>query len=246
MDDHKHKELIKVHDLKKWFQTGDVITKALNGLTFEIGQGEFVAIMGPSGSGKSTLMHILGFLDRPTDGEYFYKKQNLKELDDDELALLRNSEIGFVFQAFNLLPRTSVFDNVKMPLLYSKHPAKNHNKMTEKAVKAVGLWKRKDNLSNQLSGGEKQRVAIARALVSDPSIIFADEPTGNLDSKTGGQIMSLIEELNDQGKTIILVTHEKNTAEHAERIIFMRDGLIEKDFKVTNRLTMKDGGDLAK
>lgn len=240
------KALIDARNIKRWFQTGDVITKALNGLTFHIDQGEFVAIMGPSGSGKSTLMHILGFLDRATDGEFFFKGQNIKELDDDELALLRNREIGFVFQAFNLLPRTSVFDNVKMPLLYSKHPAKNHNKLTEEAVKAVGLWKRKNNLSNQLSGGEKQRVAIARALVGDPAVIFADEPTGNLDSKTGGQIMKLIEELNDKGKTIILVTHEKNTAEHAERIIFMRDGLIEKDFKVANRLTMKDGGELVK
>ncbi|OGF31576.1 macrolide ABC transporter ATP-binding protein, partial [Candidatus Falkowbacteria bacterium RIFOXYB2_FULL_35_7] len=205
----------------------------------------FVAIMGPSGSGKSTLMHILGFLDKLSSGKYFFKGKDTSNLTEDQMAGYRNFEIGFVFQAFNLLPRTSVFDNVKLPLTYA-NKIENIDEKVNKAIQAVGLWHRKDNLSNQLSGGEKQRVAIARALVNDPSLIFADEPTGNLDSKTGGQVMKILQDLNKQGKTIILVTHEQYTAEHAKRIFKIRDGLIEADFTVEKHREIKDGDELIK
>jgi len=230
------KNLIEIRNLHKQYETEGVVTKVLHGLNFNIKEGEFVAIMGPSGSGKSTLMHILSFLDRPSEGQYLFKGQETSKFDDIKLADLRNSEIGFIFQQFNLLPRTSVFDNIKLPLTYTKKVSeKEKNKLVAKAIKAVSLDHRSDNLSNQLSGGEKQRVAIARALVNGPSIIFADEPTGNLDSKTGGQIMEILEDLSDSGKTIILVTHEKYTAEYSERIIFLRDGNIESDGKVEYR-----------
>jgi putative ABC transport system ATP-binding protein len=228
--------LIEVKKLRKEFETDGVVTKVLHGLDFSIPQGGFVAIMGPSGSGKSTLMHILGFLDRPTSGEYLFKNENTSGFNDERLAHLRNDEIGFVFQQFNLLPRTSVFENVKLPLTYTKKmSAAAKNTAVSKAIDAVGLTQRAQNLSNQLSGGEKQRVAIARALVNNPSVVFADEPTGNLDSKTGGQIMEILERLNDSGKTIILVTHEKYTAEYAERIILLKDGNIVSDEKVVER-----------
>ncbi len=230
------KSLIEITNLHKQYETDGLVTKVLHGLDFNIKEGEFVAIMGPSGSGKSTLMHILSFLDRPTEGKYIFKGKETSQFDDIKLADLRNSEIGFVFQQFNLLPRTSVFDNIKLPLTYTKKVNEaEKNKLVTKAIKAVSLDHRQDNLSNQLSGGEKQRVAIARALVNDPSIIFADEPTGNLDSKTGGQIMEILEDLSDAGKTIILVTHEKYTAEYSERIIFLRDGKIESDGAVEHR-----------
>ncbi|PIR94187.1 macrolide ABC transporter ATP-binding protein [Candidatus Falkowbacteria bacterium CG10_big_fil_rev_8_21_14_0_10_39_11] len=238
-------ELIKVQDLKKQYENDEIVTKVLHGVSFSIKQGEFVAIMGPSGSGKSTLMHILGFLDQLTTGKYFFKNNDTSNLSDDQMAEYRNFEIGFVFQAFNLLPRTSVFDNVKLPLTYAKNPGDINDKV-KKAIEAVDLTHRTNNLSNQLSGGEKQRVAIARALVNDPALIFADEPTGNLDSKTGGQVMRILQNLNKQGKTIILVTHEKYTAEHARRIIKIRDGLIESDFKVTNHIEINDGDELLK
>jgi len=227
-------KLIKTVDLCKQYENDEVITKVLYDVSVEIDQGEFVAIMGPSGSGKSTLMHILGFLDKLTCGSYYYLGKDVSQLDDDELADIRNKEVGFVFQAFNLLQRTSVFDNVKLPLIYSN---KNiGDKEVLDAIKSVGLYHRKDNLSNQLSGGEKQRVAIARALVNRPSIIFADEPTGNLDSKSGKQIMEILQDLNEEGKTIVLVTHEKYTAEHARRIINIVDGKIIKDYYVKHRL----------
>ncbi len=230
------KALIEIKDLHKEYETDGVITKVLHGLNFVIKEGEFLAIMGPSGSGKSTLMNILSFLDRPTTGTYLFKGKNIIKFDDDTLAHLRNAEIGFVFQQFNLLPRTSVFDNIKLPLIYTKKVTEDKkNQLVTKAIKAVGLDHREQNLSNQLSGGEKQRVAIARALVNDPSIIFADEPTGNLDSKTGSQIMEILEKLSDEGKTIILVTHEKYTAEYSERILFLRDGRLERDTAVKNR-----------
>lgn len=230
------KSLIKIHKLYKEFNTDGVITKVLHEISFEIAQGAFVAIMGPSGSGKSTLMHILGFLDRPTSGEFLFKNEDTAKFNDERLAHLRNQEVGFVFQQFNLLPRTSVFDNVKLPLTYAKKMSNTKkDEAVKKAIDAVGLTHRINNLSNQLSGGEKQRVAIARALVNEPSVIFADEPTGNLDSKNGGQIMEILEKLNDNGKTIILVTHEKYTAEYSERIIFLRDGLIESDTAVQHR-----------
>lgn len=222
--------------MHKEFETDEVVTKVLYGLNFTIPQGGFAAIMGPSGSGKSTLMHILGFLDRPTTGEYLFKNEDTSGFTDERLAHLRNNEVGFVFQQFNLLPRTSVFENVKLPLTYTKKmSAAQKNAAVSKAIDAVGLTHRAHNLSNQLSGGEKQRVAIARALVNDPSVVFADEPTGNLDSKTGGQIMEILEQLNNSGKTIILVTHEKYTAEYAERIIMLKDGFIVSDEKVAER-----------
>ena len=230
------KELIQLKNIHKQFENDEVITKVLHGISFEINQGEFVSIMGPSGSGKSTLMNIMGFLDRTTSGEYFFKEQNINEFDDDDLAKLRNKEIGFVFQSFNLLPRTSVLENVMLPLHYVPNlKTKEKIKIATDAIKAVELDHRINNLSNQLSGGEKQRVAIARALVNSPSLIFADEPTGNLDSKSGETVMKILDKLNDAGKTIILVTHEQYTAEYAERIIKLKDGLVVSDSKVGDR-----------
>ncbi|MBD3248388.1 ATP-binding cassette domain-containing protein [Candidatus Falkowbacteria bacterium] len=235
--------LIEIKDLHKEFHNEEVVTKVLHGLDFKIEKGEFVSIMGPSGSGKSTLMHILGLLDRASSGTYKFEGKNVEKLDDDELARLRNEEIGFVFQAFNLLPRTTVIDNVMLPLSYSKKiKAKDHEKRAKKVLESVGLGHRLDYFTNQISGGEKQRVAIARALINEPSVIFADEPTGNLDSKSGIQVMEILEDLNEAGNTIILVTHETRTAEFAKRIIRMKDGLIEKDYIVGKRRRAKDGG----
>lgn len=232
--------LIKVKDLRKEYQTGDITTKILHGLSFSIDKGEFVAIMGPSGSGKSTLMHILGLLDRPTKGDYYLNSKNVTSLNDAELAAIRNEQIGFVFQSFNLLARTTVLDNVKLPLTYSKNK-KNVDKKAKDILQRVGLGHRLDHYSNQISGGEKQRVAIARALVNEPSVLFADEPTGNLDSKSGIQIMEILQRLNKEGNTIILVTHETFTAEHAKRIIKIKDGIIETDSKVKKQRIAKDG-----
>lgn len=236
--------LIKLVDVYKDYVNEEVVTKVLYGINLEINQGEFVAIMGPSGSGKSTLMHIMGFLDKITSGKYFFKNKDVSDLNDNQLADIRNSEVGFVFQAFNLLPRTSVFDNVKLPLVYAANKVEKEKVIA--AIKSVGLYHRLNNLSNQLSGGEKQRVAIARALVNDPSIIFADEPTGNLDSKSGKQIMEILQDLNESGKTIILVTHEQYTAEHARRIIRIRDGNIVGDHQVEQRLFAKMEDQLTK
>lgn len=236
--------LIEVQDLHKQFQTGEVVTKVLYGLNFKIDAGEFVAIMGPSGSGKSTLMHILGFLDKASSGRYLYKGKDVTDFSDDELARMRNQEIGFVFQAFHLLPKINVLENVRLPLIYSKR--KDQAGAAKQALTAVGLSHRMDYSPNQISGGEKQRVAIARALVNDPSIVFADEPTGNLDSKSGQQIMAILQELNDQGKTVILVTHEKYTSQHAKRIIVMRDGLVESDEPVSKRLIATQEKELIK
>ena len=233
-------KLIEVKDLKKQYENGEIITKILHGLTFDIEKGEFVSIMGPSGSGKSTLMHILGLLERPTEGEYFFANKNIADLSDEELAHLRNREIGFVFQSFNLLARTSVLDNVKLPLIYSQDK-KKMDARAAKVLKSVGLGHRLDYFTNQISGGEKQRVAIARALVNEPAVIFADEPTGNLDSKSGVQVMKILQDLNAQGKTIILVTHETFTAEHAQRIIQVHDGQIVSDKAVKNRRFANEG-----
>ena len=219
--------MIEVKKLYKQFDNEGVVTKVLFDINLKINKGESLAIMGPSGSGKSTLMHILGFLDTLSDGQYLFEKKDVSNLNDDTLAQYRNKKVGFVFQSFNLLPKTTVWDNVRLPLLYDRD--KSDLKVVDQAIKSVGLEHRRDYLSNQLSGGEKQRVAIARALVNKPDLIFADEPTGNLDSKSGIQIMSILQELNKQGKTIIIVTHEDNTARHAERIIRIIDGRIVGD-----------------
>ncbi|NCN99626.1 ABC transporter ATP-binding protein [Candidatus Falkowbacteria bacterium] len=236
--------LISVNDLKKDYVTGELVTSVLHGLTFKIEQGEFVAIMGPSGSGKSTLMHILSFLDRPTSGSYKFNDQDTTDFDDNYLASLRNERIGFIFQSFNLLPRTSVLDNVKLPLIYSKK--KNHDELAKKALDSVGLSHRLHYYTNQISGGEKQRVAIARALVCDPAVIFADEPTGNLDSKSGNTVMYILQQLNNQGHTIILVTHETDTANHAQRIIRLKDGKLVSDESVVKRTVAEADRDLLK
>lgn len=235
--------IIKVKNLCKTYENEGVATAAVCGVSFSIEKGEFVAIMGPSGSGKSTLMQMLGFLDRPTEGEYFFDGKDTKNFTDDELAKIRNEKIGFVFQAFNLLPRTSVFENVELPLLYdTKREKKEENeKKVTAALKAVSMEHRASYLSSQLSGGEKQRVAIARALVNNPGVIFADEPTGNLDSKSGIQVMEILDELNDAGHTIILVTHETQTAQYAKRILTMKDGALVSDEIVPERRRLKDG-----
>ncbi len=234
--------LIKAINLEKIYHTDEVETVALRGVNLEIEQGEFVAIMGPSGSGKSTLLHILGFLDRPTKGQYLFQGKTMDEFSDEELARIRNKEIGFIFQDFNLLPRTSVLDNVCLPLLYAGMKEKEQKELAIKAIEEVGLKERLTHLPSQLSGGEKQRVAIARAVVNNPAVIFADEPTGNLDSKTGEVVMKIISQLNQKGHTIVLVTHETYTAQYAQRIIRMKDGLVENEELVKNRRFVdKDG-----
>ena len=229
--------LIQLQNLSKEYCTDEVATPVLFDIDLEIKAGEFVSIMGPSGSGKSTLMHILGFLDRLTSGEYFFEGVDVSQFDDKKLAQIRNEKIGFVFQSFNLLPRTTVLENVKLPLQYRPGlKEKEKSKLAENALAAVGLTHRLNFFYNQLSGGEKQRVAIARALVTNPTIIFADEPTGNLDSKSGLQIMEILDRLNKNGQTIILVTHETNTASFAHRIIALKDGRVVSDRKVDNRV----------
>lgn len=231
--------LIEIKNLGKIYQDDGAETPALKSVSFDIDEGEFVAIMGPSGSGKSTLLHVLGFLDRPTSGTYRFAGKNMDEYTDNELAATRNKQMGFIFQAFNLLPRTTVYDNVQLPLMYSGVPEKEWDALTKKAISSVGLEHRALHESSQLSGGEKQRVAIARALVNDPYVIFADEPTGNLDSKSGGQVMDILQMLHNNGKTIVLITHETYTAEYSERIIRLKDGDIELDKKVLIRKDAK-------
>ena len=234
--------IISIKNLKKSYHDGLEATVALAGVSFDIKKGEFVAIMGPSGSGKSTLLHVLGLLDEPTSGTYHFDGKNITSYTGDVLAEFRNRKLGFVFQAFNLLARTSVLDNVKLPLMYSESiPEHEWNTLATKAIEAVGLGHRINHDQSELSGGERQRVAIARALVTDPDVIFADEPTGNLDSKSGKNIMSILQHLNEkEGKTIILITHETATADHAERIIRLMDGVVESDTKVKNRLSADD------
>ena len=221
--------MLEVKKIKKIYQMGKVKVEALRGVSFYIDKGEFVAIMGPSGSGKSTLMHIIGCLDQPTEGNFIIGGKDVSKLNDDRLAEIRNKSIGFVFQQYNLLSRTSILHNVEIPLIYAGLKSKQRRKLAMQALESVGLGDRVKHKPNEISGGEKQRAAIARALVNDPLIILADEPTGNLDTKTGEEIMKIFYKLHQQGNTVIMVTHEPEVARHARRIIHLRDGLIEKD-----------------
>ena len=221
--------MLKIKEIKKIYQMGKVKVEALRGVSFYINKGEFVAIMGPSGSGKSTLMHIIGCLDQPTEGSFIIGGKDVSKLNDDRLAEIRNKSIGFVFQQFNLLSRTSILHNVEIPLIYAGLKTKQRREMAKQALESVGLGDRVKHKPNEISGGEKQRAAIARALVNNPLIILADEPTGNLDTKTGEEIMKIFYKLHQQGNTVIMVTHEAEIARHARRIIHLRDGLIEKD-----------------
>ena len=223
------KPLIKITNIKRDFALGNEIVYVLKGIDLEINKGEYVALMGPSGSGKSTLMNLLGCLDTPTSGNYILNGKDVSQMQDDELADIRNKEIGFIFQTFNLLPRTTALDNVALPMIYAGYSKSERNARATEVLKQVNLADRMDHQPNQLSGGQSQRVAIARALVNKPSIILADEPTGNLDSKTSEEIMALLEEIHKNGNTIIVVTHEEDIAAHAKRIIRMRDGMIESD-----------------
>ena len=236
--------LICLQHLEKSYLNDGIETPVLHDINLTIDRGDFVSIMGPSGSGKSTLMHVLGFLDAHTGGEYLFQGTSVKDLSDDDLATIRATRVSFVFQAFNLLPRTSVQDNVILPLLYHPTiPASERSTRALKAIELVGLSERASFFSHQLSGGQKQRTAIARALVTNPDVIFADEPTGNLDSASGRAVLTTLQKLNDDGHTIILVTHEQGTAEHAKRIIRIRDGRIESDRSdFTRRIAEKEGG----
>lgn len=228
--------VIELHNITKVYDMGGAEkVHALRGVSLELKKNEYVAIMGPSGSGKSTLMNVIGCLDTPTSGLYRFNGLNVSEMDDNELARIRNKEIGFVFQTFNLLARSDALHNVELPLIYAGVPSAERKRRAQETLEHVQLGDRIHHKPNELSGGQRQRVAVARALVTNPSIILADEPTGNLDTKTGQEIMGLLEDLHQQGNTIILVTHEAEVAEHAHRIIRLRDGLIETDEKVTRR-----------
>ncbi|MBM3773555.1 MAG: ABC transporter ATP-binding protein [Acidobacteria bacterium] len=224
--------VIRTYDLWKTYIMGDQEIHAVSGIDLEIRRGEYVAIMGPSGSGKSTLMNLIGCLDSPSRGQYYINGRQVSEMNDDELARIRNKEIGFVFQTFNLLPRATSLHNVELPLIYAGIPADLRQEKARQALRQVDLEQRMSHRPTELSGGQRQRVAIARALVNNPSILLADEPTGNLDSATGNEIMGLFERLHQQGNTIVLVTHEHNIAMHAHRVIHVRDGKVEKDEKI--------------
>ncbi len=221
--------LIDIRDITKVYEMGEEKVQALAGVSFGVERGEYVAIMGPSGSGKSTLMNLVGCLDTPTSGSYVLNGKEVARMTDDELAAIRNQEIGFVFQTFNLLPRTSALQQVELPLVYGGASKKDRRERAIRALKAVGLGDRMNHTPNELSGGQRQRVAVARALINDPSILLADEPTGNLDSQTGAEIMALFDELCAKGNTIILVTHEEDIAAHARRIVRLKDGKIRDD-----------------
>jgi len=234
--------IINIEHIAKIYQVGDEEVHALRDVSLKINKNEYVAIMGPSGSGKSTLMNILGCLDTPTLGLYDFNGVNVSQMNDNELAKIRNKEIGFVFQTFNLLPRSDALHNVELPLIYAGVPSDERKERAKQALEHVSLADRIHHKPNELSGGQRQRVAIARALVSRPSIILADEPTGNLDTKTGEDIMALFNDIYEQGNTIILVTHEEYIAEHAARIIRIRDGMVEKDEAVTKRYVPKRNG----
>jgi putative ABC transport system ATP-binding protein len=229
--------LIQTDDLWKTYEMGSTEVHALQGVSFKIARNENVAIMGPSGSGKSTLMNLIGCLDTPSKGQYFLNNKLVSEMNDDELAHIRNKEIGFVFQTFNLLARATALHNVELPLIYSGVPSRERTERAKKSLQMVELTERMHHKPNELSGGQRQRVAIARALVNNPSIILADEPTGNLDSQTGIEIMKLFDKLHSEGNTIILVTHERDIAEYAHRVISIRDGKIASDEKVKDRVT---------
>ena len=226
--------LLELHDITKIYKMGSQEVRALAGVTLRVEKNEYVAIMGPSGSGKSTMMNILGCLDTPTDGKYYLNDQDVSDMTDNELAEIRNRDVGFVFQTFNLLPRVNCLQNVELPLIYGGMRRGDRRQRAEEALTSVGLGDRMDHKPNELSGGQRQRVAVARALVNKPSIIMADEPTGNLDTKTGEEIMHLFEDLYRQGNTLLVVTHEEEIAQHARRIIRLRDGLIESDVRVEN------------
>jgi putative ABC transport system ATP-binding protein len=221
--------VIHTEELWRTYQMGSEEIHALRGVSFDIQPGEYVAVMGPSGSGKSTLMNLIGCLDTPSKGKYVLRGKVVSQMNDDELAAIRNREIGFVFQTFNLLPRATALHNVELPLVYAGIPKEKRIELAKRAIERVDLGERATHKPNELSGGQRQRVAIARALVMDPSILLADEPTGNLDSATGEEIMKLFERLHEKGHTIILVTHERDIADHAHRTIFIRDGKIESD-----------------
>jgi putative ABC transport system ATP-binding protein len=224
--------LIDVRDLTKVYEMGDIQVHALRGVSFTVESGEFIAIVGPSGSGKSTMMDILGCLAKPSEGEYYLEEEEVGQLSDNRLAEIRNRKVGFVFQSFNLLQRTTALHNVELPLIYSGLSRKERRRRAFEALESVGLADRVHHKSNEMSGGQIQRVAIARALVNNPSMIFADEPTGNLDTRSGGEIMAIFDELNEAGNTIIMVTHEPEIAAHSRRILHIRDGLIERDEQI--------------
>jgi putative ABC transport system ATP-binding protein len=235
------KTIIEISNLKKDYHVGEVTVHALRGVDMKIQTGEFVAVMGVSGSGKSTMLNILGCLDKPTKGDYFLDGVDIKTLNKDELAKLRNQKLGFVFQAYNLLPRTTALENVELPLFYNSNvKSKERKERAVKALEAVGLADRMHHMPNQLSGGQQQRVAIARSLVNDPVMILADEPTGNLDSRTSFEIMELFQELNERGRTIVYVTHEPDIAKFATRNVVFRDGLIQRENRVTDRLFARE------
>ncbi|MDC0979882.1 ABC transporter ATP-binding protein [Balneolaceae bacterium] len=240
MSDSERDAVIQIENLTRVYQMGETEVRALAGVSLEVKRNEYIAIMGPSGSGKSTLMNMIGCLDTPSSGEYILNGNRVSQMNDSDLAEVRNREIGFVFQTFNLLPRTSCLANVELPLIYAGVKASDRKERALDVLDKVGLGDRVDHKPNELSGGQRQRVAIARALVNSPSILLADEPTGNLDTKTGDEIMLLFEELYRAGNTIILVTHENEIAEYARRIVRLRDGLVEKDVPVLNPVLEKE------